>query len=65
MINYNDTDQMWKQRVRKEIWSKDELYNFGQETDAGLMQTRYGIGKPEGQKIYMSKHFPKASKEKD
>ena len=37
MINYNDSHAMWKQRCHKEIWAHDDLHNFGQETDAGLM----------------------------
>ena len=65
MINYNDTHQMWKQRLHKEIWARDEMFSFGNDTDGGLMQSKYGIGQPEKQKIYMSKQFPKASKEKE
>lgn len=64
MINYNDQHNMWKQRLTKEMWSKDELANFGHETDAAFMQSKYGVGQAEKQKMYMSSHFPKASKEK-
>ena len=59
MINYNDCDGMWKQRLQKEIWSKDELKNFGAETEGAILRDRYGIGEPERQKMYTSKFFPK------
>ena len=55
---------MWKQRLHKEIWSKDELRNFHAETDAGTLQKKYGIKSPEGQKIYTAQYFPNAHKEK-
>ena len=54
---------MWKQRLHKEVWTKEELKNFGIETDAAGLRERYGISEPERQKMYMSKFFPQGKLE--
>lgn len=49
MINYNDIDKAWTQRLTKEIWTKDELKNFGSYCNGDSVRTRFGIGQPERQ----------------
>ena len=38
MISYNDEDKAWTQRVQKEIWTKDELKDFGHSVNADQMR---------------------------
>ena len=49
MISYNDEDKAWTQRVQKEIWTKDELKDFGHSLNADQMRKQFAIGKPEQQ----------------
>ena len=49
MISYNDEDAAWTQRIKKEIWTKDELKDFGSYCNGDTMRTKFGIGMPENQ----------------
>ncbi len=51
MISYNDVDKAWTQRIHKEIWTKDELKNFGADVNADTMRSKFGIGMPEKQEM--------------
>mmetsp|Transcript_15897 Transcript_15897/g.20057 ORF Transcript_15897/g.20057 Transcript_15897/m.20057 type:complete len:127 (+) Transcript_15897:76-456(+) len=47
MISYNDEDKAWAQRVQKEIWTKDELKDFGIGCNADNLRKQFNLAKPE------------------
>lgn len=49
MISYNDQDKAFVQRINKEIWTKDELKNFGQYCNSDTIRSRFGLKPPENQ----------------
>ena len=57
MISYNDADAAWTQRVHKEIWTKDELRDFGARVSTDKIRNQFGIAQPESQdEIEFTKH---------
>lgn len=50
MINYNDEDRAFAQRIHKELWTKDELRNFGSYCNGDNIRAKFGLGTPENQK---------------
>ena len=51
MISYNDQDKAWTQRIHKEIWTKDELKNFGLDVNTETVRSKFGIGPSEKQEM--------------
>ena len=49
MISYNDEDKAFAQRIHKELWTKDELKNFGQYCNSDNIRQKFGLKAPENQ----------------
>ena len=49
MISYNDQDKAFAQRIHKELWTKDELKNFGSYCNADTIRNKFGLKQPEQQ----------------
>lgn len=48
MYSYNDDNHAWQQRIRKEIWAKEELRDFGQQVNGDTLRDKYTLKVPEG-----------------
>ncbi len=43
MISYNDQDAAFAQRIKKEMWTKEELKDFGSYCNGDTLRTKYNI----------------------
>ena len=48
-VSYNDDHHAWTQRLKKELWTKDELKNFGSDVNGDTIRNKFGLKAPEKQ----------------
>lgn len=46
MISYNETDRLFEHKIKKELWTKDELKDFASQVQGDTVRTKYGVPSP-------------------
>jgi len=42
-VNYNANDTAYVQRLRKELWTKDEMAQMAEDVDNKAMESKYSL----------------------